>query len=177
MNHQYCNVIYEIIQTNTVTTNRQPALVASLASLIALTGFILFSINAPSPSISVSPIITITAQFDRTLITPYGPTAFFTIQAPEQIQPITNLTVTLEFSRRGWAVNLEKGTATKINETYNLTLGYWSVTKANPLLPSDSASQKISWPGYTGPEDNVTISGTYANGSAFRVKTYVNWIK
>jgi hypothetical protein len=160
-----------------VTTNRQPALVASLASLIALTGFILFSINAPSSSVSVSPIITITARQDRILLTPYGPIVFITVQAPEQSQPITKINVTLEFSRGGLLVNLENGTATKIKENYNLTLGYWSVTKANPLLPSNSVSQKISWVGYESLESNVTISGTYADGSKFRVKTFVNWIE
>jgi hypothetical protein len=99
------------------------------------------------------------------LSSPYGPTAFFTFQTPEQIPPITNLNVTLEFSS-GFTVNLVNGTVTKIENTQWI-LAYPSVTKANPLLLGDSVSRKISWPGYMGLKDNVTISGTYANGSTF----------
>jgi hypothetical protein len=152
--------------------NRHQALVATFASLIALTAFIIFSISAPSSSISVSPIITITARQDWKLLNPLGPSLFITIQAPEQSQPITNVNATLEFS--SVLVNLLNGTVTK-NE-YTDILEYPSVTKANPLLPSDSVSLKITPDGYLSMEDSVTISGTYADGSAFRVKTFVNWI-
>jgi hypothetical protein len=153
-----------------VVTNHRAGIVAAVASLLALAGFLAISIY-PSPYIP--PAILVTGQFPRDQ-NPGGPTIILTIQTSES-QPITQISATLKFEYGPFFTWGGGGSQMFPIISYH-TLEFPGVTEASPLLPGGWVSQRYGWVGPSGMDDNVTISGTLADGTKFSVEANVNWV-
>ena len=149
-----------------MATDTRLPVVALFATLIALTGFLAFTIY--SPTIYIPPGIVVSAQYDK-FQNPGGPTLIITIQTSVQSQPITQVSATVKHSLGPFAFE-------GFPDTYYHTLEFSSVTEINPLSPGGWVSQKYGWVGPSIMDDNLTISGTLADGSKFSVETTINWV-
>jgi hypothetical protein len=156
-----------------MTTNPRPIVVAAFASLLALAGFL--AITLYTPPVYIPPVIAVSGQYPKDK-NPGGPTIILTIQTSAQSQPITQLSATLKFDLGPFA-SWGGGSSQVVPSISYHTLEFPSVTEANPILPGGWVSQKYGWVGPSGMDDNVTVSGTLADGSKFSVETNVNWVK
>jgi hypothetical protein len=111
--------------------NPRPSVVAAVASLLALAGFLALSIY--TPSVYIPPVIAASAKYDKSQ-NPGGPTIIFTIQTSTQSPPITQVSATLKFSLGQFASWGGDGFQGFPSTSYH-TIEFTSVTQANPLLP------------------------------------------
>ncbi len=136
-------------------------MVAAAAFLIAIAGFLAFTIYTP-PGLMVdgsgTPIITVSAQLVNPP-NPGGPTVRVVIYAASQGEPIIHISAVLVLTGR--------------NQTYEFP----DVTQDDPLLPGSSVSETLTIIGPVSLNSDIMypilVSGTLMDGGKFNFVEHV----
>jgi hypothetical protein len=151
-----------------MSNSPRPIAVAVVALLIAVAGFLQFTINTPYTY--TSPISVIYAE----VVPPYlpsGPTVQITIFTPNFGKPITHLAAMMSLSS---SLNFWTGGSETIH--WQRDLDFPNVTQTNPIMPGGWASEKIYIVGPLGLDSNITLFGILADGTKFSLETNLTWV-
>jgi hypothetical protein len=152
--------------------NPRPGVVAVVASLLAVVGFLAFSMyppSGPAANISITGSGSLVSAVSAQIITPAnpgGPTVKVTIYAASQGVPITHVSAILELPATTFFPNGR-----------NVTFEFPNITQANPLLPGSIVSQTytIIQGGFNSDiRYPIAISGALMDGKKFSLVAYVN---
>jgi len=169
-----------------MTVTIKQKLATTTACVIAISTFLLFTLNTPTPSNQSPqfPISSISAHLAPVkavgpngeifwlTASPAGPTYMVTVQADQCSPPITRVSILLEITSSwvGWG---------RVNETSKplgvSTLDFPQVTELNPLFPGASASQNVTFIGMVSAGDEVRVSGMYNDGQTFSREMTISW--